>query len=297
MPLIECVPNISEGRNRETIDAVARAVEAAGGRMLDLHMDADHHRSVLTFVGDPEVLADAALGMVREAVDRIDLRGQHGVHPRVGAVDVIPFVPLRDATMADAVVLAQRAGRSIADRLGIPVFLYEEAASSTHRRNLATIRRGQFERLGAKLAQPDWAPDFGPSRPHPTAGLTVVGARTFLVAFNVVLDTEDLSIAQRIAATIREADGGLAGVKALGLPLASCGAVQVSMNLTRPDATDVPEAYSAVARHAADLGVAVRGSEIVGLVPRAAVHGATTESLRLDRDLESVVLENRLGWT
>ncbi len=294
--MIECIPNVSEGRDRAVLDGIVDAVAEAGCRVLDLHIDPDHHRSVVTFVGEEDALFDGVLALAREATARIDLRVQRGVHPRMGAVDVIPFVPLQGATMADCVRLARRVGRSIGKELEIPVFLYEAAAASEARRNLATIRKGQFESLGKKLDQPEWAPDFGPRRPHPTAGVAAVGARDLLVAFNVVLGTDDLTIARGIAGTIREASGGLKGVRALGLPLAGRGLVQVSMNLTDIGATDVHRAYERVEREAASRGVSVVDSEIVGLVPRAAVGGATTENLRLDRDLEDIVLENRLAF-
>ena len=293
--MIECVPNVSEGRDRATLDRFVDAVAASGCRVLDLHVDPDHNRSVLTFVGEEAPLFDAALALAREATDRIDLRAQRGVHPRMGGVDVIPFVPMRDATMEDCVRLAHRVGRAISEELAIPVFLYGEAASSEARRNLEEVRRGQFEGLAAKLDRPEWTPDFGPGRPHPTAGAVAVGARGFLVAFNVVLETGDLTIARRIARAIREANGGLKGVKALGLPLASRGLVQVSMNLTDVGSTSLLAAYERVEREAAAHGVSVVDSEVVGLVPRAALGGATTECLRLGRELEDVVLENRLA--
>jgi glutamate formiminotransferase len=292
--VIECIPNVSEGRDRVAIDGIVAAVAASGCRVLDLHVDPDHHRSVVTFVGEADELFEGALALAREATARIDLRAQRGVHPRMGSVDVIPFVPLQAATMTDCVRLARRVGRAIGEGLEIPVFLYEAAASSEARRSLATIREGQFEGLRKKLDQPEWAPDFGPRRPHPTAGAAAVGARGFLVAFNVVLGTGDLSIARGIAGAIREANGGMKGVKALGLALASRELVQVSMNLTDIGATNLPAAYERVEREAACRGVSVVESEIVGLVPRAAAGGATTADLRLDRDLEGVILENRL---
>ncbi len=293
--MIECIPNVSEGRDRAAVDRFVDVVAASGCRVLDLHVDPDHHRSVLTFVGEEGALFEGALALVREATDRIDLRIQRGVHPRMGAVDVIPFVPMSDATIRDCVRLARRVGRAIGEELGIPVYLYGEAASSEARRNLAKVRRGQFEGLAAKLDRPEWTPDFGPDRAHPTAGAVAVGARGFLVAFNVVLGTDDLAIARHIARATREADGGLKGVKALGLPLASRGLVQVSMNLTDVGATTLLAAYECVEREAAARGVTVVDSEVVGLVPRAALGGATTECLRLGRELEDVVLENRLA--
>ena len=295
--MIECVPNVSEGTRRSTIEALARAVVASGCRLLDLHSDPDHDRSVLTFVGDEASLFDGIVSMTREAAERIDLRVQRGVHPRMGAVDVIPFVPLSGASMADCVRLAGHVGRAIGETLGIPVLLYAAAASSAARRDLASVRRGQFEGLAEKLAQAEWAPDFGPPAPHPTAGAVAIGARDLLVAYNVVLGTDDLSIARRIAGRIREANGGLDGVKALGLRLARRGLVQVSMNLTAIERTDIPEAYRRVAAEAETAGVSVVDSEIVGLAPRAAFGTATAAGLRLDRDLEAAVLENRLAAT
>ena len=212
----------------------------------------------------------------------------------MGAVDVIPLVPLEGVPMADCARAARRIGRAIGEGLEIPVFLYAEAASAEARRNLAIIRRGQFEGLKEKLARPEWAPDFGPSSPHPTAGAAAIGARGFLIAFNVVLGTGDLSIARGIARAIREASDGMKGVRALGLALASRRLVQVSMNLTDIEATNVLAAYDRVEREAASRGVPVVESEIVGLVPRAAVGGATTGNILLNRDLEGVILENRL---
>ena len=292
--MIECIPNVSEGRDQGAVDRCVDVVAASGARVLDLHVDSDHHRSVLTFVGEADALFDGAVAMAREAVARIDLNAQRGVHPRMGAVDVIPFVPLQGATMGDCIRLARRVGQAIGKELEIPVLLYGEAASSETRRDLAEVRRGQFEGLAAKLNRPEWAPDFGPMRPHPSAGAVAVGARGFLVAFNVVLKTDDLTIARRVARSVREAGGGPRGVKALGLRLASRGLVQVSMNLTDIASTDLLAAYERVERQAASHGALVVESEVVGLIPRAAVGCATTEGIRLNRGLEGIVLENRL---
>jgi len=292
--VIECIPNISEGRDRDILRRAVDAVAVSGCGVLDLHADPDHNRSVLTFIGCESDLLDGVLALVRLTTAKIDLRAQRGVHPRMGATDVIPFVPLEGGTMSDCVQLARRVGQAIGEQLAIPVFLYEAAATSAQRRNLATIRKGQFERLTDKLHRAEWAPDFGPQTPHPTAGIVAIGARRFLVAFNVVLETGELAVATQIATRIREANGGLKGVKALGLPLASRGLVQVSMNLTDIDATNLLVAFERVRDEASDRGINVVESEIVGLVPRAAIGEATTESIRLDRDLESVVLENRL---
>lgn len=293
--MIECVPNVSEGRDEATIAAMVDVVVRRGCRVLDVHSDADHHRSVLTFVGGEDEVAAAAMSLAELAVERIDLRSHRGVHPRMGAIDVVPFVPVADVTLTDCVRVAREVGRTIAERLEVPVFLYEHAAASERRRNLALIRRGQFEGLSEKLSRPDWAPDYGPARPHPTAGVTAVGARRFLVAFNVVLDTEDLSIARGIATAIRERDGGLPAVKALGLSLTIRGRAQVSMNLTDIERTDVGTAFRRIEEEAASRGVGIVESEVVGLVPWAAVAGTTAEQLRLPCRLSAVVLEERLA--
>ena len=297
--MIECIPNISEGCDRAAIDEIVRAVSLAGCRVLDLHRDVDHNRSVITFVGEPDSVVDGAFALAREAVAHIDLRVHRGVHPRIGAVDVIPFVPIGDATadasLDDCVAIARRVGARIGDELGVPVFLYEAASTRPERRNLADVRRGGWDRIAAAFGEPEGRPDFGPARLHPSAGAVAVGARRPLVAYNVVLDTDDRSIARAVAGRVREASGGLAGVKALGLLLAERGLAQVSMNLTDIAATTVPDAFDAVTREAAHLGAQIVDSEIVGLVPRAAVAGATTETLRLRSSLADKILEDRIG--
>ena len=202
-PLVECVPNISEGRNREVVDAIVSAVSAERCRLIDLSLDPDHNRAVITLVGEPDALADSLLELVARAVERIDLRTHQGAHPRMGAVDVIPFIPVRGVSMADCVALSRRVGETIAARFGIPVYLYEESASTEERRSLAAIREGQFERFPDKIKDPRWRPDFGEPVVHPTAGVTAVGAREFLIAFNVNLATCDLGIAKRIASAVR----------------------------------------------------------------------------------------------
>jgi glutamate formiminotransferase len=294
MGLVECVPNISEGRRAGVIDACAAAIRTAA-RLLDVSSDAQHHRTVYTFVDDAEAVEAAVLALFACAIERIDLRQHAGGHPRIGAVDVVPFVPLTGATMADCVALAERVGAEVARRHGLPVFLYEEAARRPERRRLEQIRRGEFERLGQKLSQPAWQPDFGPSVPHPTAGATVIGARPFLIAFNVNLDTRDLTIAKAIAARVRQSSGGLPCVKAMGVDLPDRGIVQVSMNLTNYQQTSVLRAFDAVTREAAERGVGIASSEIVGLAPAAAVAGCTAQGLRLDGNLEDKILENRMA--
>lgn len=289
------MPNVSEGRRPETIDALTSALTAISGvRLLDLSSDAAHNRTVITLAGPAASLADAILALFDEAIRRIDLRSHSGEHPRLGAVDVVPFVPVRDVSMDDCVRLARDTAAQVATRFRLPVFLYEEAATTPARRNLADIRRGEFEGLAARLAQPEWAPDFGPRRPHPTAGATVIGARMPLIAFNVNLATDRLDVAKKVAAAVRFSSGGLPFVKALGLPLHSRGIVQVSMNLTNYEQTPVSAAFDAVKREAARYGVDVLESEIVGLVPAAAFDGIAASSLQLTNFRPDQILENRL---
>jgi glutamate formiminotransferase len=293
--LIECVPNISEGRRAEVIDAIVSAVRHTSGvHVLDRSSDAAHHRSVLTLAGTPEGLRAAVLTLYDVALPAIDLRTHRGEHPRLGAVDVVPFIPVEGATMADCVALARDVGAEVAARHRLPVFLYEEAATTPGRRNLEDIRRGEFEGLAAKLRDPVWAPDFGPSEPHPQAGATVIGARMPLVAFNVNLATDRLDVAKAIAAAVRHSSGGFRFVKALGVPLTDRGMVQVSMNLTNYEKTPIFRVFEAVRREAARHGVSVVESEIVGLVPAQALVGAAEYFLQLGRFDPGQVLETRL---
>ena len=296
MLIIECVPNVSEGRRPDVVAAILAAVRNASTvRILDSSSDASHNRSVLTLAGDAAALKAAVLALFEAAIARIDLRAHSGEHPRVGAVDVVPFVPIQDVTMAQCVALAREIGSEVAARFELPVFLYEEAATSDARRNLADIRRGEFERLAAKLQQPEWRPDFGPARPHPTAGATVIGARMPLIAFNVNLATDRLEVAKAIARTVRFSSGGLPYVKALGIPLADRGIVQVSMNLTNYEKTPIFRVFDAVRIEAARHGVAVLESEIVGLVPAAALASTASQDLQLTNFRRSQVLETRLS--
>jgi glutamate formiminotransferase len=298
MSLIECVPNISEGRRASVIEILAMEARSVPGvRLLDHSADPSHNRSVFTMAGTRIALKRAVLAMAWSAVHTIDLRVHRGEHPRLGAVDVVPFIPLGDTTMSECVELARDVGRSIAERLGVPVFLYEEAASREDRRRLEDIRRGQFEGLAAKMTQPEWAPDFGPSRPHPTAGATVVGARQALIAFNVNLGTDRLDVARRIAAAVRERTGGLPSVKALGLLLPHRGIVQVSMNLTDYRRTPIQTAFDRVAAEASRSGVNVLESELIGLIPEAALAGTSAAHLRLHGFSENQILERRLTDT
>jgi glutamate formiminotransferase/glutamate formiminotransferase/formiminotetrahydrofolate cyclodeaminase len=294
--IVECVPNFSEGRNEATVRALIDAVRAVPGvALLDHTMDADHHRAVLTFAGEPGRVAEAAFQAVQAAAARIDLRAHQGEHPRVGATDVVPFVPIRGVTMRDCIELAKTVGRRIGEELKIPVFLYDQATTRPDHARLETIRLGGLAGLEHRMeTNPEWTPDFGPPRLHPTAGATVVGARRILVAFNVNLGTNDLSIAQAVAKAVRQSNGGLAHVKAIGVPLASRQHVQVAMNLVNIDETPVHVAFEAVRQEAERRGVSVTGSELIGLVPREAALQAEAQGNRIISFDPSKILETRL---
>jgi glutamate formiminotransferase / 5-formyltetrahydrofolate cyclo-ligase len=295
MPTIESIPNVSEGRRPEVVERlVARVRETPGTRLLDFSSDASHNRSVITMAGDAAALRRAVLALFEAAVETIDLRTHTGEHPRIGAVDVVPFVPIEGVTMEDCVALAREVGAEVAERFAIPVYLYEEASAHPLRRNLEDIRRGGFEGLAAKMAAEGWAPDFGPARPHPSAGAAVIGARMPLIAYNINLNTDRLEVARKIAAAIRHSSGGLRFVKAMGVTLEDRGIVQVSINLTNFEKTPMHRVFDMVAREAARYGVTVLESEIVGLVPAAALMNAAAHYLQLERFTASQVLENRL---
>jgi glutamate formiminotransferase len=295
--LIECVPNFSEGRDASIVEAIAGAIRSvAGVALLDQNLDPDHNRSVITFVGEPAAVADAALRGVAEAARLIDLTRHRGVHPRIGAADVVPFVPLGSAALADCVTLARSVGERIWTDLGIPVYFYEEAALREDRRNLAELRHGQFESLFKEgLSTMPRRPDLGGTRPHPTAGVTAVGARKFLIAYNINLATAEVEIARRIARKIRYSSGGFPHVKAMGVLLESQGLAQVSMNLTDFEETPVDSVFEAVEREAARHGVKIASSEIVGLVPRRAFEMAPGFYRRAANFRPDVVLEARLA--
>jgi len=294
--LIECVPNFSEGRRADVIEAIKDAVTTHAGegvRLLDALPDADHNRLVLTFAGPPEAVVKASFDACRRAAELIDMNCHQGSHPRIGAADVVPLVPLRGVDMAECIELARALGRRIADEMGIPVYLYEEAALRPDRKSLVHIRRGQYEGLKEAIAtDPDRLPDYGPPVLHPTAGAVVVGARWPLIAFNVNLDTSDLGTAKEIARAVRESSGGLPCVRAIGLRLEDQGRVQVSMNLTNYRVTPIHEAFEAVRREAGRRGASVVESEVVGLVPaealaEAAAHYMMTRGLRTEQLIES----------
>ena len=296
--MVECVPNVSEGRRPEVVARMADAVRGVPGvRLLDFSSDPSHNRSVFTFAGDAPAVQLAVLALFGHAVADIDLRTHRGEHPRLGAVDVVPLVPLDGSTMTECVALARTIGQAVADRFGVPVYLYEAAASSVARTHLEDIRRGGFEGLAAHMATDGWAPDFGPAVPHPTAGASVIGARRPLIAYNVNLATNEIDIARTIARSVREKGGGLRHVKALGMTLADRGIVQVSMNLTNYEETPIEQVFDTVEREAARLGVRVVESEIVGLIPAAALTHTTPEHLRLKGFRDDQVLETALRRT
>lgn len=296
--IIETVPNLSEGRRTDVVsEAVAALKRVPGIRVLDVQSDRDHNRSVLTLVGDEEALKSGILGLFEVAISRIDLRSHQGEHPRLGAVDVVPFIPIEGATMAECVALAQEVGRAVAERFGVPIYLYEEAASAPHRRNLEDVRRGQFEGLADRMKDPLWAPDFGPSAPHPSAGATVVGARMPLIAYNINLGTSDVDVAKRIAKAIRYSGGGYRFVKALGMMLEDRGIAQVSINMTDFKRTPLHRVFETVRAEAERHGVPVVGSEIVGLVPSEALLDAADHYLRLEGFNPSQVLERKIRET
>jgi len=293
--LIECIPNVSEGRRPEIISAMASAISAVPGvRLLDHSSDPSHNRSVFTLVGDADGVERAILALFERAVADIDLRGHSGEHPRLGAVDVVPFVPIEGVTMAGCVALAKKVGAEVAARFKIPVYLYEEASTNPERKNLEDIRRGEFEGLTAKMSALEWAPDFGPSAPHQSAGAAVIGARMPLIAYNINLATDRLDVARKIAAAIRQSSGGYRFVKAMGITLEDRGIVQVSMNLTNFEKTPIFRVFETVKREAARYGVAVLESEIVGLVPSAALTAAAEFYLQIDGFKAEQVLENKL---
>lgn len=294
--LVEIVPNFSEGRNTTTIAELVECVRRVKDvYLLDRHIDPDHNRTVLTIVGSPFGVEEVAWRLAERALHLIDLRTHEGVHPWVGALDVLPCIPLLNTAMEDCVTLARAIGARIGREFHIPIFLYEAAATHPSRKNLAHIRRGGLGELQARMAkQPDWHPDFGPPELHLSGGAMAVGARSFLIAFNVNLKTDDISIAKQIAQKVREANGGLPALKAIGLPLSSQGLVQVSMNVTDYRATSLEEAYEAVKVMAARLQVDIQDSEIVGLVPKEALDTCSEEFLQLLSIEPEQVLEKRL---
>jgi glutamate formiminotransferase len=294
--VVECVPNFSEGRDASLIDAIAGAIRSVpGALLLDRSSDPDHNRSVITMAGEPEAVLEAALRAVGKAAELIDLRAHKGEHPRIGATDVVPFAPVSGVVLADCVALARRAGGDIWRRYRIPVYFYEAAATRPERTNLEAVRKGGFEALRAGNI-PDRVPDVGGPEPHPSAGATAVGARKFLIAYNIDLGTPDVKLARQIAKTIRASNGGLPFVKAMGVNLRSRGMAQVSMNLTDFEQTPLKLVFDTVKAEAARDGVQIAASELIGLIPQRALEGVSPAYLQLENFSEAQVFENRLQW-
>jgi glutamate formiminotransferase len=291
--LVECVPNFSEGRDPAKVDAIIEAMKLPGVYLLDREMDADHNRCVITLIGEREAIAEAAIRGVGKAAELIDLTRHTGAHPRMGAADVIPFIPIDGVTLEDCVAMAKHVGAEIARRFAIPVYLYEAAAATPERQNLENIRRGQFEGIRDEIAtKPERKPDFGEPRVHPTAGATVVGARKPLIAYNIFLNTADVSIAKKIAKAVRFSSGGLRFVKGAGFLVR--GMAQVSMNLTDFEQTPIHRVFEFVKREAQRYGCVPVSSEIVGLIPKLALEQAAEWFLQVENFDSSLILENRL---
>ncbi len=293
--IVECVPNFSEGRNIEIIEKIVDQVRAIKEvTLLDYAPDKDHNRTVVTFVGTPEGVLEAAFELVKKATELINMENQRGGHPRMGATDVIPFIPVDNVKMSECVKLAKTLGEKIANELNIPIYLYEKAASKPERGNLSYIRKGEYEGFKKKIKKEKWKPDYGESKLHPTAGATVVGARPFLVAYNVNLDTSNIKVANRIARKVRESSGGLANVKAMGVKLEERNIVQVSMNLTNFKKTAIYRAFEMVKMEAKRYGVNVIGSEIIGLLPMDALINSVGYYLQLEGFKKDQILEKRI---
>ncbi len=294
--IIECVPNFSEGRDKDKIKKIIKAFQGVDGvKFLDYHSDADHNRLVVTVVGEPQPLMRAVVSAVGVALEIIDMRKQKGQHPRMGAVDVIPFIPIKNATMDEAIVLSKETAKAVWEGYGLPVFLYEASAANRKRINLADIRKGQFEEMAEKIRMPDWKPDFGDSRIHPTAGVVAIGARKPLIAFNVNLDTDNIETARAIAKSIRHISGGLRHCKAIGIELKERRITQVSTNMTDFTKTPLYRVVELIRIEAKRFGVNVVGSEIVGLVPMEALIDAASYYMGLENFSMEQVLESKLA--
>ncbi|HQG08066.1 MAG TPA: glutamate formimidoyltransferase [Dysgonamonadaceae bacterium] len=293
--IIECVPNFSEGRDRQKIEAIVDSFRGKHNvKLLDYSNDEDHNRLVVTVVGEPEEVKDAVIEAVGKAVELIDMTKHQGQHPRMGAVDVVPFIPIRNVTQDEAVALSREVAQIVAELYHLPVFLYEKSASAPHRENLAAIRKGEFEGMAEKIKQDEWKPDFGPSERHPTAGVVAIGARMPLVAYNVNLGTSNLEIANSIAKKVRHIGGGLRYCKAMGVALEDRGITQVSMNLTDYTKTAIYRAHELVRIEANRYGVPIVGAEVVGLVPMEALVDTAAYYLGLENFSMNQVLETRI---
>jgi glutamate formiminotransferase len=293
--LVECVPNFSEGRRTEVIEAIVNEVKKVEGvKLLDVQSDASHNRTVVTFVGEPEPVKQAAFAACAKAADLIDMEQHHGEHPRVGATDVIPFIPVRGISLDECVELANELGREIAEKLNIPVYMYEAAAKKPERKNLPDVRKGQYEGLKTAITEPERAPDYGLAKMHPRAGATVVGARQFLIAYNINLSTSDVKIAKQIANAIREAKGGYKYCRAMGIMLEERNIAQVTINMINYEGTPLHRVFETVKNEAARYGVNIIGSEIVGLVPLQALVDAADYYLRLEGFSRKQVMEENI---
>ncbi len=293
--IMECVPNFSEGRDLEKIDQIVSPFRGKEGvKLLDYSNNKDHNRLVVTVVGEYEVLKNAVIEAIGVAIKLIDLNLHHGQHPRMGAVDVVPFIPIKGYTMDDAIALSKEVGQQVAETYSLPVFLYEKSASAPHRENLAAIRKGEFEGMAEKIHQPEWHPDFGPEKRHPTAGTVAIGARMPLVAYNINLNTPSVEIADTIAKKVRFINGGLRFCKAMGVELKDRGITQVSMNLTDYNKTAIYRAHEMVRFEARRYGVNIVGSEIIGLVPMEALIDTASYYLGLENFSMQQVFETRI---
>ncbi len=295
-PIVECIPNFSEGRRPEVVEAIAEAIRGLEGvRLLDYSADQNHNRSVFTFLGGPQAVLEAAFAACKAATKLIDMTVHKGEHPRMGAADVIPLVPVKDIGIEECVQLSRELGKRIASELKIPVFLYEESATRPERKGLPNIRRGQFEGMAAKIKEPEWAPDFGQAEIHPTAGAVAVGARAPLIAYNINLDTPDIEIANKIARLIRERGGGLKNVRAIGVMLEDRNLAQVSINMINYEQTALYRAFEMVKYEARRYGVNIVGSEIIGLTPMKALIDVAEYYLQLEGfEASKQILENHL---
>lgn len=293
--LVECVPNFSEGRDHQVIEAIVNEVtKVEGVKLLDVQSDASHNRTVVTFIGEPKAVKQAAFDSCAKAAELIDMEQHHGEHPRIGATDVIPFIPVKGVSLEECVELANELGAEIGEKLKIPVFLYEAAAKRAERKNLPDVRKGQYEGLKATISEPDRNPDFGPAKMHPKAGATVVGARQFLIAYNINLSTSDVKIAKKIANTIREAKGGFKYCRAMGITIEERNVAQVTINMINYEGTPLHRVFETVKNEAARYGVNIIGSEIVGLVPLQALLDTADYYLRLEGFNRKQVMEENI---
>ncbi len=293
--IIECVPNFSEGRNSENIEKIVAPFRGKKGvKLLDYQTDEDHNRMVVTVVGEPHALKTAVIAAMGAAIDVIDMRTHRGQHPRMGATDVVPFIPVKNISKEEAIAFSKEVAKEASEKYALPIFLYEQSASQPQRQNLANIRKGQFEGMAAKIKQPEWKPDFGPAKIHPTAGVTAMGARMPLVAYNVNLDTSNIEIANEIAKKVRHISGGLRYCKGIGIELKDRGLVQVSMNMTDYTRTALYRAFELIRVEARRYGINVIGSEIVGLVPMEALIDTAAYYLGLEDFSMEQVLESRI---